>query len=201
MNTQRENSRDKILEAAFRLLSKKGYANVSMRDIAAEAQVALGLLTYHFRTKENLFTALASKLVSTCFDDVVREMERGRDEEERMHLLSEYFKKILIERPDVMKIFLDFSIQAMWNRSFKFQVTYLFNKLAELIRDDVLSKKRRTVPFSENTVRRLYQRSSSARFTERHFRFSLPERAGKSLTRSSVSETRLSKFAVNKRSS
>lgn len=141
MNTQRENSRDKILEAAFRLLSKKGYANVSMRDIAAEAQVALGLLTYHFRTKENLFTALASKLVSTCFDDVVREMERGRNEEERMHLLSEYFKKILVERPDVMKIFLDFSIQAMWNRSFRFQVTYLFNKLAELICDDVLSKK------------------------------------------------------------
>lgn len=141
MNTQRENSRDKILEAASRLLSKKGYANVSMRDIAAEAQVALGLLTYHFRTKENLFTALASKLVSTCFDDVVREMERGRNEEERMHLLSEYFKKILVERPDVMKIFLDFSIQAMWNRSFRFQVTYLFNKLAELIRDDVLSKK------------------------------------------------------------
>ncbi len=141
MNTQRENSRDKILEAAFRLLSKKGYANVSMRDIAAEAQVALGLLTYHFRTKENLFTALASKLVSTCFDDVVREMERGRNEEERMHLLSEYFKKILVERPDVMKIFLNFSIQAMWNRSFRFQVTYLFNKLAELIRDDVLSKK------------------------------------------------------------
>ncbi|MEI3152481.1 MAG: TetR/AcrR family transcriptional regulator [Eubacteriales bacterium] len=141
MNTQRENSRDKILEAAFRLLSKKGYANVSMRDIAAEAQVALGLLTYHFRTKENLFTALASKLVPTCFDDVVREMERGRNEEERMHLLSEYFKKILVERPDVMKIFLDFSIQAMWNRSFRFQVTYLFNKLAELIRDDVLSKK------------------------------------------------------------
>ena len=141
MNTQRENSRDKILEAAFRLLSKKGYANVSMRDIAAEAQVAVGLLTYHFRTKENLFTALASKLVSTCFDDVVREMERGRNEEERMHLLSEYFKKILVERPDVMKIFLDFSIQAMWNRSFRFQVTYLFNKLAELIRDDILSKK------------------------------------------------------------
>ena len=49
MNNQRENSRDKILEAAFRLLSKKGYANVSMRDIAAEAQVALGLLTERFR--------------------------------------------------------------------------------------------------------------------------------------------------------
>lgn len=140
MNSQRENSRDKILEAAFRLLSKKGYANVSMRDIAAEAQVALGLLTYHFRTKENLFTALASKLVSKCFKDVVTAIQAGQSEEERMRLLSDYFRNILTEHPDVMKIFLDFSIQAMWNRSFRFQVTYLFNKLAELIRDDVLSK-------------------------------------------------------------
>lgn len=140
MNTQRENSRDKILDAAFRLLSKKGYANVSMRDIAAEAQVALGLLTYHFRTKENLFTAVASRLVSACFDEVTVAMKKGKDETERMYLLSEYFEKILRERPDVMKIFLDFSIQAMWNRSFKFQVTYLFNRLAELVRDDVLSK-------------------------------------------------------------
>lgn len=57
-----------------------------------------------------------------------------------MRLLSDYFRNILTEHPDVMKIFLDFSIQAMWNRSFRFQVTYLFNKLAELIRDDVLSK-------------------------------------------------------------
>ena len=130
MNNQRENSRDKILEAAFRLLSKKGYANVSMRDIAAEAQVALGLLTYHFRTKENLFTALASKLVSKCFEDVVTAIQAGQSEEERMRLLSDYFRNILTEHPDVMKIFLDFSIQAMWNRSFRFQVTYLFNKLA-----------------------------------------------------------------------
>ena len=91
MNNQRENSRDKILEAAFRLLSKKGYANVSMRDIAAEAQVALGLLTYHFRTKENLFTALASKLVSKCFKDVVTAIQAGQSEEERMRLLSDYF--------------------------------------------------------------------------------------------------------------
>ena len=45
MNSQRENSRDKILEAAFRLLSKKGYANVSMRDIAAEAQVSTQEIT------------------------------------------------------------------------------------------------------------------------------------------------------------
>ena len=149
MNNQRENSRDKILEAAFRLLSKKGYANVSMRDIAAEAQVALGLLTYHFRTKENLFTALASKLVSKCFKDVVTAIQAGQSEEERMRLLSDYFRNILTEHPDVMKIFLDFSIQAMWNRSFRFQVTYLFNKLAgykialDFIKKAISSNKRK----------------------------------------------------------
>ena len=70
MNTPRENSHDKILDAAFRLLSKKGYANVSMRDIAAEAQVALGLLTYHFRTKENLFDFLETEDFPATYSEV-----------------------------------------------------------------------------------------------------------------------------------
>ena len=39
-----------------------------------------------------------------------------------------------------MKILLDFSTQALWNRSFRFQVSYLFDKLSVLIRDEILSK-------------------------------------------------------------
>lgn len=140
MNSQSESSRDRILSAAYRLLSEKGYANVSMRDIAKEADVALGLLTYHFYTKENLFTALATKLVSGCFDGAVNAIESGKDESERMHLLSDYFNNLLKNDKAAMKVLLDFSAQAMWNRSFKFQVTYLFDKLTELIKNEILTR-------------------------------------------------------------
>lgn len=139
MNTHKESSREKILDAAFKLLSAKGYANVSMRDIASEANVALSLLTYHFITKENLFTALAAKLVIYCFSDVEERLKEGKNESERMYLLSSYFEDCIRNNRDMMRIFLDFSTQALWNRSFSFQVTHLFEKLTELIKNEILS--------------------------------------------------------------
>ncbi|HYM51346.1 MAG TPA: TetR/AcrR family transcriptional regulator [Candidatus Limnocylindrales bacterium] len=49
-----DSSRDRIVEAAYRTLVRNGYHDTSMKDIAEEAQVALGLAHYYFQTKEDL---------------------------------------------------------------------------------------------------------------------------------------------------
>lgn len=46
--------RAQILEAARSVLSRQGYAETSMKDIAAEAGVAPGLLHYYFESKEEI---------------------------------------------------------------------------------------------------------------------------------------------------
>lgn len=43
-----------ILNSATDLFLKNGYKSVTMRDIASHANVNLGLVTYHFTTKDNL---------------------------------------------------------------------------------------------------------------------------------------------------
>jgi TetR/AcrR family transcriptional regulator, biofilm operon repressor len=43
-----------ILNSATELFLKNGYKSVTMRDIASHANVNLGLVTYHFTTKDNL---------------------------------------------------------------------------------------------------------------------------------------------------
>jgi TetR/AcrR family transcriptional regulator, biofilm operon repressor len=43
-----------ILISATELFLKKGYKSVTMRDIASHANVNLGLVTYHFTTKDKL---------------------------------------------------------------------------------------------------------------------------------------------------
>jgi AcrR family transcriptional regulator len=48
----------KILQTAFHCLSRKGYANVSMRDIADEAGVALSQLHYYYKSKEGFIIEL-----------------------------------------------------------------------------------------------------------------------------------------------
>jgi len=47
-------TRTKIIEAAGRLFTEKGYKGVTVRDIAATAGVHLGALNYHFKSKEAL---------------------------------------------------------------------------------------------------------------------------------------------------
>lgn len=46
-----------ILEAALSLLSRYGIAGVSMRAVAREAHVALGLVNYHYEDKTSLIAA------------------------------------------------------------------------------------------------------------------------------------------------
>jgi AcrR family transcriptional regulator len=51
-------TREKILQAAFTVLSRDGYENTSIKEIAEEAGVAQGLVHYYFKTKQLLVLAV-----------------------------------------------------------------------------------------------------------------------------------------------
>jgi AcrR family transcriptional regulator len=51
-------NREKILQGAFAVLSREGYENVSIKDIAEEAGVAQGLVHYYFKSKQQLVLAV-----------------------------------------------------------------------------------------------------------------------------------------------
>jgi AcrR family transcriptional regulator len=52
-----DQTKERIVEAAYRTLVKRGYHETAMKDIAAEAGVAPGLAHYYFETKEDLLVA------------------------------------------------------------------------------------------------------------------------------------------------
>ena len=62
MHTEEKDTSKRILEAALNLISQNGYAQVSMRDIAQEAGVAISQISYHYKNKEGLFIALIRQL-------------------------------------------------------------------------------------------------------------------------------------------
>jgi AcrR family transcriptional regulator len=53
--TQGAETRERILEAAHRCFLRQGYHGTSMRQIAAEAQLAVGGIYNHFEGKEQVF--------------------------------------------------------------------------------------------------------------------------------------------------
>ena len=56
-----EATKTAILDAAELAFAMKGFDLVSMRQLAAKAHVPLGLINYHFGTKEKLFIAVVSR--------------------------------------------------------------------------------------------------------------------------------------------
>ncbi|MFC3749789.1 TetR/AcrR family transcriptional regulator [Paenibacillus sp. GCM10012306] len=52
--SNQDERRSAIMQAAFTLFGQVGYTKATMKDIAAKAGVAQGLISYHFSTKETL---------------------------------------------------------------------------------------------------------------------------------------------------
>jgi AcrR family transcriptional regulator len=52
----------RILEAVLRLLAQRGISGVSMRAVAREADVALGLVNYHYADKVSLIRAALRRI-------------------------------------------------------------------------------------------------------------------------------------------
>ncbi|MFF0447763.1 TetR/AcrR family transcriptional regulator [Streptomyces sp. NPDC004609] len=64
--------RQRIIDAAIRVVGRAGIAGLSHRTVAAEADVPLGSTTYHFATLDDLLIA-ALRQTNECFAVAVRE--------------------------------------------------------------------------------------------------------------------------------
>lgn len=54
-----------IIQSAIKLFNKHGIKNVRVQDIAAEAGISPGNLTYHFRTKKDLMPSIRRYMMKT----------------------------------------------------------------------------------------------------------------------------------------
>lgn len=131
--TGKVNPSEKILLTAFECLSTRGYANVSMRNIADEAGVALSQLTYYYKNKENLFTEVINMMMDQYLKEIKNTLESTTDARDKIASLVKFFKELIGNKPDLLRLFIDFTAQALWVPSFRKQLDSLFNALTEII--------------------------------------------------------------------
>jgi AcrR family transcriptional regulator len=62
-----------LLQAALELFGSEGFADTSLDDVVARAQVTKGALYHHFGSKEGLFAAVYEQLQHDVSDRVVEE--------------------------------------------------------------------------------------------------------------------------------
>jgi AcrR family transcriptional regulator len=102
--TKGEQTRLEIIQAAMTLFSRQGYHGTSMRQIAADAGVALGGIYNHFDSKEDIFQAVSFAYHPIHAILPALEAEKGESVEEVVRYSADKMYETLSERQDFMNL-------------------------------------------------------------------------------------------------
>lgn len=90
--------RDKLLLVAMRLFAEKGFDGVTVRDISSAAEVSVGLINHHFRSKEGLRQAVDDYFINRVGAAIERAIESTHDLDPA--LIAEFQRKWIVKYSD-----------------------------------------------------------------------------------------------------
>jgi TetR/AcrR family transcriptional regulator, cholesterol catabolism regulator len=76
--------RDRIVGAGLTLLAERDYDKIQVKDVAEEANVALGTLYHYFSSKEHLFAEVLVRWAATLRTNISRNPLRGTTDAQRL---------------------------------------------------------------------------------------------------------------------
>ncbi len=97
----RQETESRILLAALRLFSQKGYAATSMRAIAKEADISLGLTYNYFSSKEDLLKAI----ILQSLEEIKKSMQAGGGKELKLETLMANMLAVVQENQEFWRLF------------------------------------------------------------------------------------------------
>ena len=93
---------EKIIAAARKLFTQKGFSATRTRDIAEEAGINLALLNYYFRSKQNLFQIIIEEKFDTLFGLIGPILsDKEVPLEEKISTLVASYTQMLLENEDL----------------------------------------------------------------------------------------------------
>ena len=110
--------REQILAAAERLLARNGWSGTTFADICKEADISNGVLTYHFKDKDEILLAVLEKVSRTSqerffsslqeqtswpdkLDLIVRSNLSSTEEERELSRLNLHLLSLAAQRPEI----------------------------------------------------------------------------------------------------
>jgi AcrR family transcriptional regulator len=114
---EEHNRRAEIVEAATVVLGRQGYTDTSLKQIAAQAGVAPGLLHYYFDSKEDLLIEVVSGLerqITAEWQEAVSELD---DPLERIVAAIDHVATRCTEQPEFFRLLFDLNMLGMSNEA------------------------------------------------------------------------------------
>lgn len=76
--------RDRIVDAGLTLLNERDFDKIQVKDVAEEANVALGTLYHYFSSKDHLFAEVLVRWAATLRTNISRNPLRGTTDAQRL---------------------------------------------------------------------------------------------------------------------
>lgn len=106
-----------VLERATNLFAERGFADVSLDDVATAATVTRGAVYHHYRNKTGLFMAVAAHLQSTVASAVVTAATKaGNEPAAQLHAGSHAFLDAITEGPAARILLVDAPAVIGWSQ-------------------------------------------------------------------------------------
>jgi AcrR family transcriptional regulator len=106
---QREATRESIVEAALEAFAEKGFHGASTRDIAQRAGTNQGLITYHFRSKDELWRAAADRIFGMLAKSLGEQLSalESEDPRERAREAIRIYVRFAAAHPELFRLMVD----------------------------------------------------------------------------------------------
>lgn len=89
--------RRQIVDTAIRTIASRGFANTTLNDIADEAGVSTGVITYHFRNKDDLIEQSIKKLFEAPNEYVITRVNEQESFAEKLRTYIRSTIQFMIE--------------------------------------------------------------------------------------------------------
>jgi AcrR family transcriptional regulator len=139
--TRSEESRSAIIAAAMKLFAERGFDGVTLRDIATESARPLGVVSYHFKSKDALWRCAAAAIHQTIEDHFRKRIEglAGVDAETCARLMLREYCRYFAKNPNMFRFMIHLGMapseHLTWyvenfGRPFRSQFDTVFKELA-----------------------------------------------------------------------
>ncbi|MFZ5643235.1 MAG: TetR/AcrR family transcriptional regulator [Bacillota bacterium] len=125
--------KEQVIKATERCIVEKGFSNMSVKDISAEASVSTGIIYHYFKNKEDLLLQVIKESFRKSHEKVMETVEPLNDFEEKLLKHIENINRVPMDNPDFYTVILNYLGQAKNNPEINGIIAKFFGNLRSYI--------------------------------------------------------------------
>lgn len=133
-NAKRDARKRQIAESALAALKELGYANTSLRDIAAKCDLSIGMLHYYFEDRSELITYCVYVYKTEFVRKIIDALHKAEGREQVVDSFADALVASIIDDEMTHRLWYDIRTQAMFDATFRPVVAEIEAMLIDIVR-------------------------------------------------------------------